>query len=127
MSEFPLTGALKIFCNLNEPINNIQSSVTSSKPEQARFAAKLHQHVLDLGGSVAFPEHFDPDFLSGFAGLIRQQVRHGQRFVIVVGGGFTARNYQNIGRARGPRNADLDWLGIAASRLNATFMATLLP
>ncbi|MCX6794044.1 MAG: UMP kinase, partial [Candidatus Gottesmanbacteria bacterium] len=51
-----------------------------------------------------------------------------RRFFIVVGGGATTRQYQAAAsKVRGERvsNADLDWLGIHATRLNAQLVRTI--
>jgi len=52
-----------------------------------------------------------------------------KKFVIVTGGGRTARSYQNAARKIiGEKYGEeaLDWLGIAATKLNAILIETLL-
>lgn len=83
--------------------------------------------VLSLGGSIIIPKTgFDPDFLKQFCRLIRAQVKKGQRFIIVVGGGATARNYQAaLKETKKVSDETLDWMGIAATKINATFVHQL--
>ncbi len=87
---------------------------------------KLETVIISLGGSVLAPSQIDVDFLKRFRQLILKFVRGGSRFVIICGGGKTAREYQNA--ARQVVNAvaeDLDWLGIHATRLNGHLMRTI--
>lgn len=82
--------------------------------------------IISLGGSVLAPNQIDVDFLKRFRQLILKFVHDGSRFVIICGGGKTAREYQNA--ARHVVNAvaeDLDWLGIHATRLNGHLIRTI--
>lgn len=83
--------------------------------------------VLSLGGSlIALKDGFDIKFLAGFKRLILKFINRGRRFIIVCGGGQTARSYQSIARELGELTAeDIDWIGIHATRLNAHFMRTI--
>ena len=82
--------------------------------------------VISLGGSLVVPEEIQVDFLRAFQKLIEQQLRRGQRFILIIGGGRTARRYQQAARAITKLTAeDLDWLGIHATRLNAHLLRTM--
>lgn len=83
--------------------------------------------VLSLGGSLIAPkEGFDLKFLRGFKKLILEFLKQDYSFIIVCGGGQTARNYQAIARQIGELTSeDIDWIGIHATRLNAHFMRTI--
>ena len=83
--------------------------------------------VLSLGGSLIIPKTgFDIKFLKAFKKLIIEQIKKGQRFVIVCGGGATARNYQlAVKNVSELVSEDVDWIGIHATRLNAHFMRTI--
>lgn len=84
--------------------------------------------VISLGGSLIAPkEGIDVAFLRKFSALIRKHVKKGKRFVLICGGGVTARQYQQAARkvTRLTRD-DLDWLGIHATRLNAHLIRTVL-
>lgn len=83
--------------------------------------------VLSLGGSLIIPKDgFDLTFLKGFKTLILKFVKIGYRFIIVCGGGQTARLYQGVIRELGDFNPeDADWIGIHATRLNAHLIRTI--
>lgn len=83
--------------------------------------------VISLGGSVVAPPNgIDVAYLKKFRDLIRREAKKGKRFVIVVGGGSTARNYQKAASeiVRIPPE-DVDWIGIHATRLNGQLLHTL--
>lgn len=84
--------------------------------------------VISVGGSLIVPNgSIDTTFLKAFKALIQKQVKRGWRFVIVVGGGGTARHYQQSARAIGKlERDDIDWLGIHSTRLNGHLMRTVL-
>lgn len=83
--------------------------------------------VLSVGGSLIAPKTgLDVAFLKAFRLLIRKHVRQGRRFIIVVGGGFTARTYQQAASVIVPlADEDVDWLGIHATRLNGHLLRAL--
>lgn len=83
--------------------------------------------VISLGGSLIIPQGgFNSNFLKGFKKLIVGLIKNGRRFVIVCGGGATARNYQAAAKQIGELTAeDIDWLGIHSTRLNAHLMRTI--
>ncbi len=83
--------------------------------------------VISLGGSIMIPPTgFDPAFLRKFRDLILEQTKAGKRFIIICGGGATARAYQNAAREVATLTRDdLDWIGIHATRLNGHFLRTL--
>ena len=84
--------------------------------------------VISVGGSLVVPKTgIDVVFLKSFKKLIVDLVKKGYRFVIVVGGGTTARQYQAAARGVGKLALDdVDWLGIHATRLNGHLMRTIL-
>jgi len=82
--------------------------------------------IMSLGGSVIVPDNIDVKFLKNFKKIIEKFLKKNYKFVIICGGGKTARDYQKA--ASGIiklNNEDLDWLGIHATRLNAHLMKTL--
>jgi len=83
--------------------------------------------VISLGGSIVVPKSgIDAAFLKRFAALIRTHIKKGERFILVVGGGNTARLYQQAARAVTKlADEDIDWLGIHSTRLNAHLMRTI--
>ncbi|MBI4457448.1 UMP kinase [Candidatus Uhrbacteria bacterium] len=83
--------------------------------------------VLSLGGSLIVPkEGIDTAFLKKFRALILRHAAKGRRFVIICGGGTTARDYQKAaGKVTPLTRDDLDWIGIHATRLNAHLLRTI--
>ncbi len=83
--------------------------------------------VLSVGGSIVVPSTgIDVAFLETFRMLIRQEITKGHRFIIVVGGGHTAREYQKAANVVVKLAAeDVDWLGIHATRLNGHLLRAL--
>lgn len=84
--------------------------------------------VISLGGSIVIPKSgFDPDFLRSFRKFILKRVKKGEQFILVVGGGTTARNYIGGLEQTLPKvtDADRDWVGIYATWLNARFVHKL--
>ena len=58
--------------------------------------------IISLGGSLVAPEKVDVSFLKEFRDLILGHISE-KRFVICVGGGKTARNYQGAMRELGSK------------------------
>jgi uridylate kinase len=81
--------------------------------------------VISLGGSVIVPDKIDTDFLKGFKKLIISSLKK-YKFIIITGGGKTARNYINAAaNITKVSNEDKDWLGIHSTRLNAHLVRTI--
>ncbi len=81
--------------------------------------------VLSLGGSIVSPDDVDSDFVAAFRDVLSHHIdRHGEKFVIVTGGGAPARRYQAAFRRISPEASveDQDWIGVAATRLNAALV-----
>ncbi|MCL2833534.1 MAG: UMP kinase [Treponema sp.] len=83
--------------------------------------------VISLGGSIVAPDKVDEDFLKNFVLLIKEflQKDEKQRFILIIGGGSPARDwqkaYRNICAMTSAQSSDeqADWIGIMATRLNA--------
>jgi len=80
--------------------------------------------VISLGGSLVAPDGVDINFLKSFRNLILKHIQ-GKRFIICVGGGKTARNYQMAMAELGLKPQRIDWMGIEATRLNAYLIKNL--
>ena len=81
--------------------------------------------VLSLGGSIVSPDDVDASFLGDFRKLLTGYIdESGEKFVIVTGGGAPARRYQAAFRniVADGSDEDQDWIGIAATRLNAALV-----
>lgn len=75
--------------------------------------------VLSVGGSLIVPAEIDVDFVKKFKDLL---MKRPERFILVVGGGGTARKYQKALANFNVSKDDGDWVGIAATKLNAEFI-----
>jgi uridylate kinase len=82
--------------------------------------------VISLGGSLIVPDEIDVAFIKDFVDTIREYVSRGFLFVIITGGGKICRKYnKSVEEIVSPTKDDLDWIGIAATRLNAEFVRVL--
>lgn len=83
--------------------------------------------VLSLGGSIVVPkEGIDVKFLKRFRRLVLAHTKKGARFILICGGGATARTYQSsVSHITKLKPDDVDWLGIHATRLNAHLLKTI--
>jgi len=82
--------------------------------------------VISLGGSIIVPEDIDVQFLKRFRNTILKHIRRGKRFIIIAGGGRTARIYMNAAeKIVKVHDVDKDWLGIHSTRLNAHLLLTV--
>jgi len=77
--------------------------------------------VISLGGSRIVPNEVDEKFLKDFKKLILSHPS--QKFVVVTGGGSTARRYITALRDLGKGLKSQSLAGIAITRLHAGFMA----
>lgn len=83
--------------------------------------------VMSVGGSLIVPNHIDTLFLGNFKQFIDDHITsQNQRFIIIAGGGRTARNYQDAAATVTKLDPeDLDWMGIHATRLNGHLLRTV--
>lgn len=79
--------------------------------------------VIKLGGSVVSREdcRFDFDYIKKFKEILLERVEMGEKFCIVVGGGYTCRHYQQLARESGiiSSDTDLHWIGTTVNVLHA--------
>ena len=86
--------------------------------------------VLSVGGSIVAPDKPDTEFLHKFSVTVRKWLAEdgSRKLIMVIGGGGPARTYQNAYKdvckesGAGVSNDEADWIGIAATRLNAQFV-----
>jgi uridylate kinase len=84
---------------------------------------KNNKIVMSLGGSLIIPDKIDVNFIKLFVGTIKEYIAKGFSFLIITGGGKICREYNNsLKEITNPSNEDLDWSGIATTRLNAEFI-----
>ena len=82
--------------------------------------------VMSVGGSLIVPDGIATNFLKEFKSFIDSETASGRRFIIIAGGGRTARNYQDAASTvTDLKNEDLDWMGIHATRLNGHLLRTI--
>lgn len=82
--------------------------------------------VMSVGGSLIVPDQIDTSFLSNLKSFIDQETANGRRFIIIAGGGKTARRYQDAANEVTELTGDdLDWMGIHATRLNGHLLRTI--
>jgi uridylate kinase len=83
--------------------------------------------VISVGGSLIVPDKIDTEFLKEIKKVISNEIKNGNRFIIICGGGKTARYYQQAGElVTKLRKDEVDWLGIHSTRLNAQLVKTIL-
>ncbi|MDX1535567.1 MAG: UMP kinase [Candidatus Spechtbacterales bacterium] len=82
--------------------------------------------VIALGGSILVPKNIQIGYLKRLRNFILDEIKRGNRFIIVVGGGATARDYQNAAaEVSDITDEDKDWIGIHSTRLNAHLLRTI--
>ena len=81
--------------------------------------------IISLGGSIIIPEEINVEFLKSFKELIVEYLNKGSSFIIVCGGGRTARKYQGAAREFNIDNENLDWIGIYATYINAVLVKSI--
>lgn len=83
--------------------------------------------IISLGGSIMVPDEIDVNFLKKFRKIILDFVKNGHHVIIVTGGGKICRRYDAATKAIFPKvsNIDLDWIGIAFTKLNAELLRAL--
>lgn len=85
-----------------------------------------NRYIISLGGSLIVPHEVDTRFLRAFKKIIELGVKQGRKFLIITGGGKTARKYAQSARDLHALNpTDLDWLGIHSTRLNGHLLRTI--
>lgn len=82
--------------------------------------------VMSVGGSLIVPDAIDTTFLANLKSFIEAQTANGRHFIIIAGGGKTARRYQDAAAQISDLSSDdLDWLGLHATRLNGHLLRTI--
>ncbi|MDD2656064.1 MAG: UMP kinase [Patescibacteria group bacterium] len=85
---------------------------------------KNNLKIISVGGSIVIPKTgFDINFLKKFRQMILAEVKKGQKFILIIGGGSTARIYQSaLQETVKIKEENLDWMGIGATIINANFV-----
>lgn len=97
-----------------------------TKKKPAGKAAPKERIIISLGGSLLVPESIDDIFIASFKKFIIAHIKKGYRFILVTGGGKTARKYiESAATVTRINDEDRDWLGIHATRMNAHLVRTI--
>ncbi len=87
---------------------------------------KVNRFIISLGGSLICPDSIDFDFLKELKELVLE--KKNLSFVFICGGGKIARIYQDAASSiSNVDNEQKDWIGIAATRLNAELVKSIMP
>jgi uridylate kinase len=87
---------------------------------------KKNLYIISVGGSLIVPDNININFLKRFRDIILKQVGKGKKFIIIVGGGKTAREYQKaLNSLNEPSDYDLDDIGIKATIINARLILSI--
>lgn len=83
--------------------------------------------ILSLGGSLIVPRgKVEVGFLKGFRNLVLKLLKSDYRLVIITGGGGVNRHYNKSAKEVAKvKDVDLDWLGIAVSKLNGELIRVI--
>ena len=76
--------------------------------------------VISLGGSIIVQEKINYKFLNEFKRIILKHKEY--KFIIVTGGGKTARTYIEAARKEKLSEEEISFLGILTTRLNANLI-----
>ncbi len=95
-----------------------------SRPKEHKMPS--NRYIISVGGSLISPDEIDLKFLAQFKKIIDELVLKNKHFLLITGGGRTARRYIEAAKALGDLNPDdLDWLGIHSTRLNGHLLRTI--
>ncbi|MCL5667212.1 MAG: UMP kinase [Patescibacteria group bacterium] len=76
--------------------------------------------IISVGGSIINPGEVNVKFLKDFRKLILAEVKKGNKFILISGGGRLCRQYQEaLSKIVKPTSEELDWMGIATTWTNA--------
>ena len=83
--------------------------------------------IVSVGGSIIIPKTgVDIAFLKEFKKMILARVKKQEKFIFVIGGGATCRQYQTAAAEVSKLTSeDLDWIGIHTTVFNAQFVKYL--
>lgn len=91
----------------------------------------MSTYVIKLGGSILSKSEevrIDFNYLDRLANLLKSFIDKGDKFIIVVGGGYVCREYQKLMKENKADISDLnlDYIGIASINLNAEMVRSYL-
>ena len=84
-------------------------------------------NIFSVGGSLIYPKTgLDYKFIKAFVNFIKEEVKLGNKFILVTGGGKIARDYISLAKKLDLSRDKQDTLGIASTRQNALLLKLLL-
>lgn len=83
------------------------------------------KYIISLGGSVIVPNDVNINYLKKFNKIIRKHSKN-NKFVIVTGGGTTARKYMKPLELFKLDKKTIGLIGIAATKLNANLVRSIM-
>lgn len=104
--------------NTENTYSNSSSSSSSTTSSYSSPSSSAKGFVISAGGSIFIGEKPLVNKIIDFCNAIND-LSGEFKFVIVVGGGRTARNYRDAALEIGTTNFEFDTIGIATTRLNA--------
>jgi uridylate kinase len=82
--------------------------------------------IISLGGSLIVADEVRVSFLKTFKEFIEHKIQEGYTFILITGGGRTARKYvEALAAIHEVSDEEKDWLGIYATRLNANLVKSM--
>ncbi len=80
-------------------------------------------HILSVGGSLIYPpEGIDTKFINSFGVYFNKEINKDKKFILVSGGGQSARDYIKAAKKLKVDREDQDNIGIASTRQNALLL-----
>lgn len=77
-------------------------------------------NIIKLGGSILVPEWPDKNYLKQLVDIVSTRIEMGEKFLIIIGGGYVCRQYQDaLNQFDHITHDDLDWMGIHTIMFNA--------
>ncbi|MBP6888660.1 MAG: UMP kinase [Candidatus Pacebacteria bacterium] len=83
--------------------------------------------IISVGGSLMVPDSIDIQFLANLKLILEEQIKKGERFILITGGGKVCRRYQAVvNEFNNNSQLDADWMGIHVTILNANLLKLIL-
>jgi uridylate kinase len=118
-------GMFEIF-NEEKDKEDEETEITYPTSSAAAPYSSQKVFVVSIGGSILMNGKPNHETIDRVSNCLNELIRQGFKLVIAVGGGKIARDYVNAARQLGADNFELDELGIAITRANASLLLTAI-